>query len=158
MWVGNMRGYVLALGISLAWQPFAHAGQEGISMVRQAAIERLQSKLGGLRGTLKPGAERVFLTEEMIEQLKPIKVVQRERLKDVTQSGTQSGFVTAAGGEKIALSEIYGVAGLPQNESRSSTASYGEADYDMGTTAGVAGQSARMDDILKLAEELASGQ
>lgn len=145
-----MRGYVLGICIFMAWQSVAHAQQNGVSMVRQAAIDRLQSKLGTLRGALKPGADRVFLTEEMIEQLKPIKVSKREPLQEVGPEASYSGFVTTAGGEKIGMSEIYGAAGF--------TVSDENASYDMGTTATVNSSGTPMDDLLKLADKLAAGQ
>lgn len=43
-----------------------------MSSIRKAAIERLQGKLGGLRGTIERNDRFIFLTNSMIERLKPI--------------------------------------------------------------------------------------
>ena len=43
-----------------------------ISSVRKAAIEKLQKKLGTIRGSIKPDQRHIYLTPGMIEKLKPI--------------------------------------------------------------------------------------
>ncbi|MEE9313553.1 MAG: hypothetical protein V3V02_02800 [Rhizobiaceae bacterium] len=71
-----MRIFKIALGaIStlLAFNP-AVVNAEQISKVRQAAIEQMQGRLGAIRGSIKPSTEHIFLTEAMIEQLKPIRL------------------------------------------------------------------------------------
>ncbi len=50
--------------------PIARA--EYISQVRLAAIERMQSKLGTIRGSLTQSSNNIFLTTMMIEMLRPI--------------------------------------------------------------------------------------
>ena len=52
----------------------SHMAQADSSSIHKAAAERLQTKLGSIRGTIKPAAQNVFLTEFRIEQLKPIVV------------------------------------------------------------------------------------
>ncbi|MEE9375630.1 MAG: hypothetical protein V3V04_04785 [Rhizobiaceae bacterium] len=49
------------------------AESESISTVRKAAIDRMQSRLGSIRGSIKPNEEHIFLTEGMINNLKPIR-------------------------------------------------------------------------------------
>ena len=43
----------------------------GDSRIKQAAIKKMQSRLGGLRGTISIGDRYVRLTQEMIDRLKP---------------------------------------------------------------------------------------
>jgi len=62
---------IAAIGISSIGFTLVNAQQ--ISTVRKAAIERMQTKLGSIRGSLNPGSRNVYLTEKMIEQLKPIR-------------------------------------------------------------------------------------
>ena len=50
--------------------PLANA--QTVSKVRQAAIDRMQNKLGDIRGSLKRGSSNIYLTEMMIERLRPI--------------------------------------------------------------------------------------
>ena len=79
---------------------FSHtalAGGNGSSAIHKAAAERLQSKLGEIRGTIKPAAQNVFLTEFMIEQLKPIKSIEEtenNKQASVQPDGTDRNFIT----------------------------------------------------------------
>ena len=61
----------IALAFNAA-SAIAAQSEEHISSVRRAAIEKLQDKLGTMRGSIKPKQKRVYLTPIMIEQLKPI--------------------------------------------------------------------------------------
>ena len=79
---------------------FSHtalAGGNSSSAIHKAAAERLQSKLGEIRGTIKPAAQNVFLTEFMIEQLKPIKSIEEtenDKQASVQPDGTDHNFIT----------------------------------------------------------------
>ena len=50
----------------------ALADEEPVSSVRQAAIKKMEQKLGTMRGTIEIDQRYIYLTPKMIEQLKPI--------------------------------------------------------------------------------------
>ena len=56
------------VGASVA---LAQDTSRGDSRIKQAAIKKMQSRLGGLRGTIGIGDRYVRLTQEMIDRLKP---------------------------------------------------------------------------------------
>ncbi len=56
----------------MASLPIATAGEKPISKIRQAAIERMQQKLGGLRGSIAPEDSIIMLTNRLIEMQRPV--------------------------------------------------------------------------------------
>lgn len=63
---------------------------ERVSAVRQAAIEKMQSKLGTIRGSIDPDDRHIYLTEGMIERLKPIRPGTTELRRAVPISNGQT--------------------------------------------------------------------
>ncbi len=60
----------MGLAATIAYAPSAVAS---MSSVQRAAIEKMQSKLGAIRGSIEPNNHNIFLTIDMIERLKPIR-------------------------------------------------------------------------------------
>ncbi len=111
------------LALVLAAAPVATAGERSISKVRQAAIERMQQKLGGLRGSIAPQDRIIMLTNKLIEMRKPVPEPTRIRgsrgfdtlttasiLPNIDERGSfytvkrksrSSGFTLAAGAEPV---------------------------------------------------------
>ena len=79
---------------SLALSNVAQAGDSTSSSIHKFAAERLQEKLGTIRGTIKPAAQNVFLTEFMIEQLKPIDVKLDDDRASLDSNGIDRNIVT----------------------------------------------------------------
>jgi len=69
-----MAGIIgLGLGTSMGVPTASQAEVRYDSSVRRAAIERMQDKLGAMRGSITPESRNVRLTEQMIELLAPIR-------------------------------------------------------------------------------------
>lgn len=71
--IGHMTGRI-AIFLAAALAAFtqtATADDRGISSVRQAAIERMQARLGSIRGSIAPADINVRLTPRMIEMRRP---------------------------------------------------------------------------------------
>lgn len=87
-----MGRFLLLLTIAVsAITTAAVAEDRGISSVRKAAIERMQSRLGGIRGSIAPGDINVRLTTRMIEMRRPHKPSEdRTRRPAVSQNSLRS--------------------------------------------------------------------
>ena len=99
----------------------ATANGEQVSAIRLAAIERLQSKLGTIRGTIKPDSRNVYLTPKMIEQLKPIRpstlvATHASGLEEVADLPVLSTGFQLPQFADVDEREIYRMAGLTRNE------------------------------------------
>lgn len=53
--------------------PTAYADDTSVSKIRKAAIERMQGRLGGLRGSITYQERIVMLTNKLIEMQKPVR-------------------------------------------------------------------------------------
>lgn len=67
------RIVLILAGMAGLWIGAVHAEQRPISSVREAAIKRMQARLGTMRGSISPSDSNVLLTERMIELLRPVK-------------------------------------------------------------------------------------
>lgn len=79
---------------SLALVSAAQADDTKSSSIHKFAAERLQEKLGTIRGTIKPAAQNVFLTEFMIDQLKPIEVNLDDERASLDSDGVDRNTIT----------------------------------------------------------------
>ncbi len=79
---------------SFALSNTAHADGATSSSIHKAAAERLQAKLGTIRGTIKPATQNVFLTEFMIDQLKPIEVNLDDERASLDSNSTDRNIIT----------------------------------------------------------------
>ncbi|MEL6946103.1 MAG: hypothetical protein AAFO73_00515 [Pseudomonadota bacterium] len=71
--VGCSMSLGVGIGLTASAITPADAAQRYDSNIREAAIERMQEKLGTLRGSIAPKARNVRLTDQMIELIAPIR-------------------------------------------------------------------------------------
>ncbi|MEM8749959.1 MAG: hypothetical protein AAGF28_06625 [Pseudomonadota bacterium] len=102
------KSLVLALGVALL-TPTGVVSALAKSSIHQAAAERLQHKLGTIRGSIDRDAHNVFLTLGMIERLKPFRLEdevaeqsQQTSLRN-DKDATVTGGVAAKPGHKPVL-------------------------------------------------------
>jgi len=70
---------VLCLVFALSGVSSAFADNKPISSIRKAAIERMQEKLGGLRGSIAPEDRIIMLTNRLLDMQKPVRQSTRIR-------------------------------------------------------------------------------
>ena len=89
---------VLSLALLVGSAPIVLAGEKPVSKIRKAAIERMQEKLGGLRGSIAPQDRIVMLTNKLIEMQKPVQRATRIR-------GSRGFDTVTTGSIKLAIDE-----------------------------------------------------
>lgn len=63
----------VCLALAIGSASIAVAGEKPISSIRKAAIERLQQKLGSLRGSIAYEDHIIMLTNRLLEMQKPVR-------------------------------------------------------------------------------------
>ncbi|MEL6504052.1 MAG: hypothetical protein AAFQ10_06305 [Pseudomonadota bacterium] len=111
------RLLTLVLAITLA----TPAAAEPVSSIRQAAIERLEQKLGTMRGTIKRKQRRIYLTRTMVERFKPLdgRETFARRLARLKREENPQPLQTIAGDRRVevdgvSMAEIYAIAGIEE--------------------------------------------
>jgi hypothetical protein len=95
----NLKKTGLLLMTCVGVSHAAQANESTSSAIHKAAAERLQKKLGTIRGTIKPAAQNVFLTEFMIEQLKPIEIKSDDERAELDSQRVDRNIITNAIGQ-----------------------------------------------------------
>ncbi len=89
-----LKNTALLFVASFAFTNAAQAEDSRSSSIHKAAAVRLQAKLGTIRGTIKPAARNVFLTEFMIDQLKPIEINLDDERASLDADGLDRNIIT----------------------------------------------------------------
>ncbi|MEM9732498.1 MAG: hypothetical protein AAF903_03305 [Pseudomonadota bacterium] len=112
-----VRALALLFAITLVTPVMA----EQRSSVRQAAIERLEQKLGTMRGTIKRMQRSIYLTRTMVERFKPLDGTETfaQRLARLQREENPQALQTIAGDHPIkvdgvSMAEIYAIAGIEE--------------------------------------------
>lgn len=114
-----VKPLLICLVAAVAASPMASANDDRVSPIRKAAIERMQAKLGDLRGSISPQDSIIMLTNRLLDMQKPVRQSSQIRgsrgydtvttgstrlsidddgpFREVTRKSVHNGFSTAAG-------------------------------------------------------------
>jgi len=105
------KPFILGLALLVGSAPLSLANEKPISSVRKAAIERMQEKLGGLRGSIAPQDRIIMLTNRLLDMQKPVRHSTRVRGSRGFDTVTTGGILPIDPGGNLHSPERKGVHG-----------------------------------------------
>lgn len=137
------------LPLSLALVVAGPAVAQPVSSIRQAAIERLEQKLGTMRGTIEVKQQRVYLTRTMVERFKPLdgRETFAQRMARLAREENPPALQAITGNRRVkvdgvSMAEIYAMAGIEEIAGGSAALDEGGLD------------STNLDDIIAGVDEM----